>query len=487
MTWTQADVGDMSLRPGLYANFQAETEALVKGGLTGRVAIGGQAAWGPVNLVQVITTEKMMEDYYTKDETSPFDLPYAIHQALLGGAKEVLAFRLVGASSVVCTLTLVDTTGSPVDVIRLDGKYAGARGNSFEITIAANPNNASRKDVTLVESGVILKKWTTRVDDAGTDMVTDLVAQINDDTTNFWLTAVKLADGNDTMADIADVSMASGANGSAPVTATYDAMLDILELEEFSVLAVDTQVTAELAAIETWLATDMRDAGKKVIWVTGSATGDVLSAAQADAQGYNNEGIVYVFPGFKYNNFAGVEVTAQGSKAAARIAGMLAGKDLNESITFASLPRINDVETRLTNQNVKDALASGIMPIVWDGSRLRVERSINTLSTPGTTQSEQFKKVHIIRILDSIQNVLRKAATDQIVGKYLNNTDGHNAVLALFGNFLDGLANRGIIDPSFVVELDDQNPPVADRLFINLTIRPIDAIEYVFMVVEISA
>jgi len=48
-----------------------------------------------------------MELNFTKDETSPFDLPFMVHQALLGGAKEVLAFRIVGSGGVVSTLNLI--------------------------------------------------------------------------------------------------------------------------------------------------------------------------------------------------------------------------------------------------------------------------------------------------------------------------------------------------------------------------------------------
>jgi len=426
-----------------------------------------------------------MELNFTKDETSPFDLPFMVHQALLGGAKEVLAFRIVGSGGVVSTLNLID--GGVIVSIRLDGKYTGVRGNSFLVTIANNPNNALRKDVSIVESGVTLIKWTTRVDNAATGMMQDLVNQINDDVNNFYVKATFLLVGDETLANIAAVTMASGVNGGALVVGDYDTALAIIELEDFSTLAINTVISAELTAIETWVKTTMRDKGKKIIWVTGSTASDALAAAQADAQGFNHEGIVYVFPGFKYNDFLGVEQTAQGAKASARIAGMLAGKDLNESITFSTLPRINDVEIRLSNQDVSDALAAGIMPLVWDGSKLKVERGLNTLSTPGTNQSEQFKKVHIVRILDSINNVLRKAATDKIIGKFLNNNDGQKAVLALFGNFLDGLGSRGIIDPTFTLELDTQNPSIADRIFVTLKVRPIDAIEYVFMTVEISA
>jgi hypothetical protein len=486
MTWSNADVGSPSLRPGLYLNFQAEAEALIKGGLTGVVAVVGQAAWGPANTVQSIIRERELELYYTKDETSPFDLPFMIYQAMRGGASKVLAYRIVGANPAKSHLDLNDTTGAPVNVIDLDGKYEGVRGDSFEITIAANPNNSVRKDVSVIENGVLLKKWTTRIDNGGAGMVQDLVDQINDDLTNYWITATYLADGNLTLANITDTPLANGDDGDALVDADYDGMLDVLELEDFYAFAVDTQAANQLDAIETWVVETMREAGKKVVFVTGSDTDDVLADAQVDAQGYNHEGIIYVFPGFKYKNFSGVQQTARGSKAAARVAGMLSGLALTQSITFKQITNIVDLEVRLGNQDVKDALASGIMPLVWDGTRIKVERGLNTLTTPGAGQSDQFKKVHIIRVIDSINNTLRKTASDQIIGQYLNNSIGQDAVLSLFGDFLFNLGSQGIIDSSFELSLDEQNPSEEDRIFINMKIRPIDSIEYIFFTVDIS-
>jgi len=485
--WVDSQVGAANERPGLYANFQAEATALISGGLSGVVAVAGQSAWGPDEVVQEILNETELDNYYTKDETSPFDLPFMISQILKGGAKSCLAYRLEGTTAAKSTLSIVDTTGAPVNTIDIKGKYNGARGNAFTITIAANAIDGTKKDVTLKEGATTLVVWTTTISNGGAGMMQTLVDQINDDDTNYWVTATFIAAGNETLANISATNLATGANGNAPAAADWDAAMDAFEIEDFAIFVGDTQDGTILGNIETWVKTDLRATGKKVLWITGSESADTVTAAIADAAGLDHEGIVYVYPGFKYLDFLGVQQTARGSKAAARVAGIIAGLSLAATPTFQQISDIVDIETRLTNAQVKTALAGGVLPLVWDGGKFKIERGINTLTTLATTQNSDFKKIKIIRIIDSIENALSVSVADNIVGKFLNNSNGQNAVLALIIDYLASLSRQGIIENNFTAVLDPQNPSTSDRMFVLISMKPIDSIEYVYTTIEISA
>lgn len=486
MAWTSADVGNPRTRPGLYVNFKKEVDARIRGGLVGVVAIAGQAAWGPDEKVQEIKNENDLINFYTKDETSPFDLPFMISQSLKGGASRVLAFRMEGASVAKGTLTLKDTTATPVDVITVNGKFNGARANDFTVTIAANPDNANRKDITLKEGSTVLRVWTTRVDNGVSGMIDGLVDQVNNDPDNYYITLTKLADGNDTLANISDSSLAGGADGDPIVAADYDAAMDALQIEDFSVFVTDTQDGTILTNIESWLKNDLRGATKQVIWVTGADTGDSVSSAVTDATGYNEKGIVYVYPGFKYKDFSNVEQTARGSKAAARIAGIIAGLQLSQSPTFREITDIVDVEVRLTHSQIQTSLAGGLLLQVWDGNKFKIERGINTLTILGTEDQVNFNKIQIVRIMDAIENTLRTTANDILIGKFLNNVDGQTAIIGLFGDFLNDLAERGVIDPEFTVEISPNNDSSQDRIFVDITVKPVDSVEFIFIDVQVQ-
>ncbi len=481
--WTESEVSAAGQRPGLYLNFQAEATALITGGLTGVVALAGIALWGPDEVVQAIENETELDNLYTKVETS-VDIPFMVTQILKGGAKTVLVYRLEGTGALKSTLEINDTVAA--NVLTVDGKYNGVRGNAFTITISVNAINAARKDVVLKEGSVVLATWVTTIDNGSSGMVQALVDQINNDTANNWITATFVAVGNETLADISAVSMATGADGAAPIAADYTAMEDAFEVENFSVFVCDTQDAGILATMKTWIITTLRGAGKKVMWVAGAALADTVATAQSDAEGYNHEGIIYVYPGFKYNNLAGVASTANGSKAAARIAGMIAGRGLDESLTFAQISDINDVEIRLSNADIKLLLASGVLVPMFDGAKYKIERGLNTLTVLGSTQNAQFKKIQVMRILDGVENALTVSASDYIIGKFLNNIAGQRAMLGLISDFVHGLARRGILAEDYTVELDDQYSSTGDQMYVKIGIRPIDSIEYIYVTVTVQ-
>jgi hypothetical protein len=487
-TWVSGDVTQADQRPGLYANFNAQAAASIRGGLSGIVAATVRAAWGPSGTVTKIENIGDLTTLFTKNETSfPVNNAFFIGKnLLLGGAKTLLLYRLVGPAAAKGKHNIVDTTGSPVNTIDLDGKYDGLRANSFTITVAAAPTDSSRKLITLIESGVTLTTWTTRLDNAAAGMMQNLVDQINDDTANSWITATFNAAGNETLANIAATALTGGVDDNGNVVAAdYVEATDAFENEDFSIACFDTINSAILATTAAWVTT-VRGNGKKIILVTGSDTADAVAAAKTDAEGFNQEGMVYVHPGYLADNEAGVETTYPGYLAAFRVAGIITGQTFRESPTFEPILQIANLVNRLGTTDIKSLITSGVLPLVYDGRQFKIERGVTTLSIPSAIQSDDNKKIKVVRILDNINNALVNAVSDQIVGKVSNDASGRSGVVGLISGFLSTLALDGAIEFTFTVEEDPDNPPVNDRFFIKIGVTPIDAIEFVYLTIEIS-
>ncbi len=485
MTFTISEVANRDQRPGFYANFLGTASLSIRGGLQGILGTTVRAAWGPQEAVQVIKTIADIDNLYSVDESATFNAQFTLREMLKGGASEIRAYRLVGPAGSVATDALDDTGATPV--ITINGKYFGARGNTFTVEVITNAQDALRKDVILREGTTLLRTYTTRLDNAATGMIQDLVNQINDDTANFWITAVFITAGVETLANVAATNLASGTDDESNIVAAdYTEAMDALELENIDTVYFETiDATIVGTNIPVWLL-GVRNAGKKIIWVTGSDVADSVANAKTDAEAFNFEGTVYVHPGIKLDNLAGVETTYGGFQAAARVAGMVAGTPLTESLTFKSIPNINDLEVRLGNTDIKNLLLSGIVVLQWDGIRFKIERGINTLSTPGATQSDVFSKIRLIKILDSIFNSISAAVDASVIGIINNDDDGQTVVLTLIREFLQTLEDDNIINPGFTAETDPDNPPTIDRYFVKIGVQPIDSIEFIYSTIEVS-
>ena len=71
------------------------------------------------------------------------------------------------------------------------------------------------------------------------------------------------------------------------VAADYVEATDAFENEDFSTVYFDQAPGAILTTCGAWVNT-VRAAGKKIIMVTGSDSGDAVSAAKTDAEAFNN-------------------------------------------------------------------------------------------------------------------------------------------------------------------------------------------------------
>ena len=120
-TWS---VTELPVLPGLYMNFQAAALAAIQTGARGIVLVPVKAHWGPVGTFETITSENdLLEKFAAASDSDGSTVYNTVRMALLGGAKKVLAHRIADADAAASTITLLDTSGTPVNLLKLTAKY----------------------------------------------------------------------------------------------------------------------------------------------------------------------------------------------------------------------------------------------------------------------------------------------------------------------------------------------------------------------------
>ncbi len=471
-TWSATEA---QVRPGFYLNFISVGVAAVKPGARGVVGVPVKGSWGPIRQFVSIESEADLLAAYGPDTSGDVTAYKIIRLALLGGAKTVLAYRIADSNAAKASVTLADTNAEPTDVLQLTAKYEGGRGTTFKVTTRTNPVDSEKQDVLLFEGATVLRTFTFT---SGTGGMANAVTAINGDSGNVWITAAKLADGNGVLATVSLSAFSGGNSGTAGlVNADYTAAMTAFEAREFDLFVLDGPGSSGLqTAVSGWV-DRIRSEGKGVIAVLGGSVSDDQTPATGNQRsaGFDLESVVNVVTSAVLDG-----ETYPSGDAAAYVGGLIAGQKLTESITYAATP-FDDVTPRLTNTEVVEALKSGSLALVHDGRRVKVELGINTLTTLGSGQNDQWKKIRAIRVMDAINADLLKTAADSYIGKVPNDDDGRAALLSAIKNYMDVLASAGVIGRDYTVGLDPAYPnPPADEVYVKWEVAIVDAMEKIF-------
>jgi len=214
-----------------------------------------------------------------------------------------------------------------------------------------------------------------------------------------------------------------------------------------------------------------------------------------------------VLPNLAANNEAVVNFTASGIQTGdgtfdaagycGRIAGLIAGTPIKQSVTYAALPEVEDIH-RLTPVELDSAVGRGELILYHDGEKVKLGRGVNSLTTV-TGRSDIWKKIKIVECLDMIQNDIRLTVQDNYIGKYANTYDNKCLLITAITDYLRSLARDGLIDSDFTVGIDveeqtawleSNGTPTVDLseqqikeantgswVFLTIYVRPVDAME----------
>lgn len=454
--------GETKVRPGVYVRATNVGEPqLVSSGI---VAALFRASWGPLGIPTVLDALDLVASTFGSGGATDTAL-----EAFRGGAQQVLAYRL-GTGGQVATLTLTDGATTPENVVTIDAKYVGTRGNTLRVTVRDALADATRREL-LIHEGTTLRQrieYTAGTDEA--QALVDAIASIGSD----WITATKLSAGDGSLADVNQQPLTSGTDPTIDGTA-YSTALTAIEALDWNVLAVDSDDVTVHATVKAYV-DRVRDEGKRVLAVVGEPTSVSLSTRLANAKALDDYAIVYVANGFRRTDGTVVE----GYRAAARVAGMIAGSAITDSLTHATVAGATELVGALTGAEIESAIRSGAVVFSVGAQRqVQIEYGITTLTTLTADLDAGWKKIRRVRTRDRLMDLIA-ARWDALIGRVNNNPDGRAALIAAAQGIINQMIADGALLDGTITE-DPANPPSGDSAWFVVQVDDVDSAEKLYL------
>lgn len=469
-TWNP---GALPVLPGAYireGTFGNPTPTGTANDIVGAVI---RSNWGPLAQFTTIETENQLLETYGNG--TGVDV---VKQALLGGAARVRVAR-AGTGGTVGTLTLQDTTGVPINALRLDLLYPGTR--AFAATLRNSLSDATRRELLVYENisgSYTLRETITFLGGAGgggepqklNDAIVAAASKV--------LTSVKLADGNGVLATVGTVTPQAIAGGADPTTdgAAYSAAMTAIELAEWNVLALDTNDVTIHASAVAFINRLREQEAKRRMLVIGEPTSVAASTRRTNASAFNNRGLVYVGNGFIDTENA----TREGWQAAARVAGLIASTPVNRSLTNQVVSGAKSVVGGFNRSDTEAALNAGMLTFSTNHlGQVYISQGITTFVTPTADLDRGWSKIRRTRTRDRLMNRIY-AAWFPIIGQMNNDADGRSTLIQVAQVEIDAMiAERALIAGQIVT--DPARASGADYAYFVADIDDLDGIEKVLL------
>ncbi|MCC0729312.1 phage tail sheath subtilisin-like domain-containing protein [Clostridioides sp. ZZV14-6048] len=265
--------------------------------------------------------------------------------------------------------------------------------------------------------------------------------------------------------------------------------LDFLETKEFNYLCMPKAIEADKTVIKSWII-KLRDTDKvKVKAILGKVAG-------------NHEGII---------NFTTEDALVGTKKYSAdeftsRIAGIITGTPLSQSITYTKLSDVVDIP-KITKADAESKVNNGELILIKEAGAIRIARGINSLTDLTEEKGEMFQKIKIVDTLDIIHSDIRKVIIDDYIGKVTNSYDNKCLLIVSIKSYLEELEKSALIESNSTVEIDFEaqksylkskgidlsymtsqeikEANTGSKVFLKATIKALDAMEDIDLSIEI--
>lgn len=212
--------------------------------------------------------------------------------------------------------------------------------------------------------------------------------------------------------------------------------LTYFEGVEFNLMCMPSAQTSDVTAIKAFI--------KKMNDVVKYKCDAIVANDKADSEAIINYTAKNIVVG-------GESVTADNHTA--RIAGLIEGTPLHQSITFATLSDVDSIEN-LTKEQADSRIDAGELILVREMGKVRVARGVNSLTTLTDTKGNAFKKIKLRKTLNLIHNDLRRVIVEKYIGKVPNNYDNKCVLITEIKNYLEELENEQLIEKVSYVGID---------------------------------
>ncbi len=212
--------------------------------------------------------------------------------------------------------------------------------------------------------------------------------------------------------------------------------LTYFEGVEFNLMCMPSAETSDVTAIKTFI--------KKMNDVVKYKCDVIIANDKADSEAIINYTAKNIVVG-------GESVTT--ANHTARMAGLIEGTPLHQSITFATLSDVDAIEN-LTKEQADTRIDNGELILVREMGKVRVARGVNSLTTLTDTKGNAFQKIKLRKTLNLIHNDLRRVIVEKYIGKVPNNYDNKCILITEIKNYLEELENEQLIEKVSYVGID---------------------------------
>jgi len=429
---------------------------------SGVVAVMGTTEKGPALEPTHVSTYKEFTE--TFGSSPDYTMTEDAKRCFQNGVFEVVVTRIIGKDGQNATLTLKDR--KKVATVELQAKTVGKTGNEIKVKVEKGTTENTVK--MLLTDGKTFETFDNLAMDPKSERY--LVSYMNQNSE--LITAVDLKSAtvfpDKNPALIVDM-LRGGKEPGPPTEEGFEAALEKLESEPDvdMVLACDVADPAIHALVEAHCKNMSGEAmGRIGIGTVGK--GEEIKDIIRRTETLSSDRFVLVAP---YGNVGAV-------------AGLISRQSYFESPTYKPTSGISKLEVRYTPSQLRQLLKAGILP-------LQAQRGRGIIVVKGiTTSSEQ---INVMRTVDhAVRSV--KGTGDLFIGT-LNNATGRSALKEKLTELLIRMEREGAIvpsadqtEPAFVVDVYCSQLDFAQGIVrVDLAVRPVRAIDYIYATIVVQA
>lgn len=440
------------IRAGTYHRFTGEQTDRNLFATIGTAALPIELDWGENG--QMITIEAGQDPIAarTLEKLGAHTSDILLVNECLKRAKTLLVYRINSDGGIKAEL---DMTPQPVITT---AKYEGSLGNSIRVQLDDDPNNTGKYTVKTYLNAMLMDTQAN-------------IENAEDIKGNDWVTFT----GIGAITAAAGGSLAGGKNGKANAT-THNDFLKALESEDFNAfgLPYNDSVVAEMYA--TAVKHYANDIGKLVQCILPKYDGEPY------------EGITSVINGVEMPDGSIIDAT----NAVAWVVGASASAGAATSLTYTAYDGAIRPDNSLDDTDIKKAIVNGKM--VFTAQRNEqgqptavVEQDINTLKVATKDLPVAWKKNRVARSMFYLVNSVSRTWNLFYIGKVDNNTAGQMLFKADLVNIMTNLVDQGAFT-NFDAESDIEvaRGESIDAVTVNLLVQPVDAMEKLYITIEVK-
>ncbi|MGL4572867.1 MAG: phage tail sheath C-terminal domain-containing protein [Clostridium sp.] len=428
------------VRPGAYINFKSVPKPTGKVGSRGVVTLPIQLGWGSSEEIIEILSEDISNGALIDK------IGYYGHEAEIAPIREALknSYKLL--------LFRLDSNGQKATVtsdnLNIVAKYAGVIGN--RISVVVKEANSKFEVITLIDTKVVDKQVVAKVEDLQSNKFVEF-------------------SGTGALQGTAGVSLVGGANGTVAQDA-YSKYLGLVESKKFDTMGVFTNETTIKENVLNFIKDLRENKGKKVQVVIN------------EFNGANYEGVISVDQGYKTVD---TEIDVKGFVG--YMAGLTAGAALNKSNTYHVIPNAVSIINPKNDEEITKGIIDGKLMLSYSNDeKVVIETDINTFTGFSKDKSKDFSKNRVMRTLDNINNSIKSLFENTYLGKVDNSESGRTSFKSDIIVYLKELVKLGAIEEFENDEIVIQKGEEIDSVVVALGVKPIDAMEKLYMTVSVG-